>query len=291
MDKITQAVQRAQNAGGATAPPPSANSAKPQAFPSLKSAVLQDSSAELRNSIPLANGTSKHREIMLDKSRLEANRIISFDIEDPRSKAFDILRTQVLQTMDMKGWQLLGITSPKPGCGKTVTAINLALAIARQPHRSVVLIDMDMQKPQVARYLGLKDINDGVLNVLEGHCDLSSIVLETHIRNQKLWVLPCEASTLRSSALMASRAMTAFLQEVRRQFANSTIILDLPPLLTSDDVITVLPQIDSVLFVTGAGITTKPEIKECNKYLETTPVVRIVLTQATDSVTNYYGRY
>ena len=289
MDKITQAVQRAQNANGARTE--SANGAPTQAFPSLSSAVLQDSSAELRNSIQPANGSLNAQEVMLDKSRLEANRIISYDVEDPRSRAFDILRTQVLQTMDMKGWQLLGITSPKAGCGKTVTAINLALSIARQPHRSVVLVDMDMQKPQVARYLGLQGVKNGVLNALEGHCDLSSIIIEAHIRNQKLWVLPCEAQTLRSSALMASRAMTAFLRELKKRFASSTIILDLPPILTSDDVITVLPQIDCVLFVTGAGISTRSEIKECNKYLETTPVVRIVLTQATDAIENYYARY
>ena len=54
----------------------------------------------------------------------------------PRSKAFDMLRTQVLQAMDQHQWQLLAITSPTPGCGKTLTAINLALSIARQADRS-----------------------------------------------------------------------------------------------------------------------------------------------------------
>ena len=67
-----------------------------------------------------------------------------------------MLRTQILQSMDMKAWQFLGITSATEGCGKSVVAVNLALSIARQPERSVLLVDLDLQKPQVANYLGLK---------------------------------------------------------------------------------------------------------------------------------------
>ena len=192
--------------------------------------------------------------------------------------------------MDMKGWHLLGITSPKAGCGKTVTAINLAMAVARQPDRSVVIVDMDLQKPQVATYLGLPATDKGILSLLEGRCRLSDAIIEAEIRNQKVFVIPCEASTLRSSEWMASRVMKTLLQEIRREFANSTVILDMPPILTSDDVITVLPQVDCVLFVTGAGVSTKPEIRECNKFLETTPVVRIVLTQSAESTPTYYSR-
>src|SRR5215510_11748796 len=73
----------------------------------------------------------------------------------PRTKSFDMLRTQVLQSMNPKNWQFLAITSPTAGCGKTVTAINLALSIARQPELSALLIDMDLPKPAVAKYLGL----------------------------------------------------------------------------------------------------------------------------------------
>ena len=52
-----------------------------------------------------------------------------------------MLRTQVLQAMDHNGWQILAITSPTAGCGKSVTACNLAMSIARLPERSVLLVD------------------------------------------------------------------------------------------------------------------------------------------------------
>src|SRR5689334_19810343 len=81
-------------------------------------------------------------EVALDWSHLEQHRIIGHNVADPRSKVFDVLRTQVLQAMDQKNWQFLAVTSPTEGCGKTLTAINLALSIARQPERSALLIDM-----------------------------------------------------------------------------------------------------------------------------------------------------
>src|SRR6185437_16710906 len=88
---------------------------------------------------------SADNAILLNAAHLESTRIIAHDIADPRSKSFDMLRTQVLQSMDMKSWQVLGVTSPTAGCGKSVISVNLALSIARQQERAVLLVDMDLQ--------------------------------------------------------------------------------------------------------------------------------------------------
>jgi len=85
--------------------------------------------------------------------------------------------------------------------------------------------------------------------------------------------------------------MSIFLRQLNQDFKAWTIILDLPPILLSDDVISILPQIDCALFVIAAGLSTAPEIKECHKHLEATPIVRVVLNKATDasSVKHYYS--
>ena len=152
-------------------------------------------------------------EIALNVDYLESKRIIAHDDKDPRSKPFDMLRTQVLQPMDQKGWKILGITSPTPGCGKTVTAINLAFSIARQPDRSVLLVDLDLQKPQVANSIGVKR-ESGVVSVLEGRTSLSNAIIQARVGNHRVMVLPVENSTSGSSALVTSRAMSALLQEI-----------------------------------------------------------------------------
>jgi protein-tyrosine kinase len=271
MEHIRQAVERAKNSR--------ASDGQPQA-------QLQQ---------PYATGapdpgSAARNETVLNATRLEAKRIIAHDIADPRSKSFDMLRTQVLQSMDANSWQFLGVVSPTAGCGKSVVSTNLALSIARQPERSVLLVDMDLQKPQIANQLGLR-CNQGLISLLEGKTALSRAIIPSRVRNSRLFLLPCETSVLNSSEWMASRAMSALLNEIRRDFKNYVVIFDLPPILLSDDVISILPQIDCALFVAAAGYTSAPEIRECNKHLESTPVVRVVLNKATDATPTYYYSY
>lgn len=87
---------------------------------------------------PRADAAAYDDEIALSGTHLHDNRIVSHVITDPRSRSFDMLRTQILQSMDLKDWRILAITSPTAGCGKTVTALNLAISIARQPQRSIL---------------------------------------------------------------------------------------------------------------------------------------------------------
>src|SRR6185437_16118184 len=99
---------------------------------------------------------SSFREVALDPAYLEKKRIVAHDMLDPRSRSFEMLRTQILQTMDLKSWQFVGVTSATEGCGKSVVSANLALSIARHTERSPLLIDMDLQKAQVASLFGIK---------------------------------------------------------------------------------------------------------------------------------------
>jgi len=229
---------------------------------------------------------AQNQEIELNSVHLQSKRIISYDITDPRSRAFDMLRTQVLQSMDLKGWKTLAVTSPTPACGKTLTAVNLAVSIARQPDRSVLLVDLDFRKPQVAACLGLK-CDEGVLSVLEGRTTLSDAIIPARVGNLRFMVLPT-ASTIKSSELISSRAMTAMLEDIKREYHSKTIILDLPPILSGDDVIAILPQMDCVLLVAAVGTTTVSQIKECNKHLQSAEVVRIALNKVLETSTDHY---
>jgi protein-tyrosine kinase len=236
---------------------------------------------------PVEHGT----EVVLNAAHLEANRIIAHDENDPRTRSFDMLRTQVLQSMDQKNWKILGVTSPSPGCGKTVTAINLALSIARQPDRSVLLVDLDLQKPQhIATAMGL-NCKTGVLGVLEGHTNLSNAIIPTRAGTCQVMVLPTEKSTSDSSAWMVSREMTAMLQEIKRDYRSHIVIVDMPPMLSGDDVIALMPQLDCILLVTAVGKTTISEIEECNTHLHSAEVVRLVLNKVPELKNQYYPYY
>src|ERR1017187_9936718 len=243
--------------------------------------------ARQRSPIRGSLSDGKIKETTLNLAHLEANRIIAHDRSDLRSRSFDMLRTQILQSMDLKSWQLLAVTSPTSACGKTLTAINLALSIARQPERSVLLVDMDIEKPQVANCLGLR-CEAGLLSVLNGQVALHNALVQASVGGYQLTVLPCEASAAHSSEYMTSRAMSTLLQEIKNEDRSQIIIFDMPPILSGDNVISILPQIDCVLFVAAVGTTTASEIKECNKHLQTSAVIRVVLNKASELGPMYY---
>ena len=230
---------------------------------------------------------SQMRAVTLDAARLELRRIISFDVADQRSKSFDVLRTQILQEMDRKHWQILAVTSPTAGCGKTLTAINLALSIARQPERKALLVDMDLRKPQVARRLGV-GCETGVVGVLEGQSGLPAAMVRAQVGRHEVLVLPAETTPTDSSEWMASRAMREVLEAIKRDFRPWTVILDLPPMLLGDDVLAILPLVDCALLVTAVGTTTVAEVEECNRYLQSTNVVRVVVNKVPDWNNRYY---
>jgi protein-tyrosine kinase len=288
MEQIKQAVERAK-AGAA------GERLRPIAAPQMASPQSQISPALTPSQEPLAGQTAagqssmppQFREVSLDRRQLEQNRIIAHNAADPRSKSFDMLRTQVLQAMDQKNWQFLAITSPTAGCGKTVTSINLALSIARQPERSALLVDLDLQRPAVANYLGIKS-QHGLQGVLEGRSKLADAVVRTHIDTCELMVLPTEAPTVHSSELISSRTFGTTLQDIRRAFKSRTVIFDMPPILQGDEVLATLPRIDCVLLVTAAGVSTQHQILECNKHLRSAEVIRLVLNRASEPAGGYY---
>jgi protein-tyrosine kinase len=275
MESIRQAVERARAGKNKPRAQISENLSQPRA--------RMDSGPVVRP----ATGGPETQVIELSGDHLQSKRIVAHNGADQRSRPYDMLRTQVLQSMSVGGWKVLGVTSPTPGCGKTVTATNLALSIARLPDHLVVLVDFDLQKPQIANSLGLVSAGGGVLDLLEGRSALARVAMPVRAGRQQLVVLPT-AATRESSELMGSRAMRDLIQDLKRTYQNHIIIVDLPPILSSDDVIAVLPQIESVLLVAAVGQTKASEVEECNRHLQSSHLVRVVVNKATDGVHNYY---
>ena len=259
-----------------------------QAIERAKGQPKQQSGASLeRSQRParvLGNGPESieaSQEVALDFAHLQSRRIVAYDGKDIRSRPFDILRTEVLRSIDLKGWKTLAVTSPTPGCGKTVTAVNLALSLARQPEREVLLADLDLRKPHVAACLGLQ-CQDGLLGVVEERLEVGSAIVRARAGGSRLEILPT-AATSNSSDLVASTAMRMLLQNLTGHGQSRIAILDLPPLLMGHDAISILPHVDCVLLVAAVGTSTVGEIEECNKYLQATEVVRFVLNKVPSS--------
>ncbi|MCW7537526.1 XrtA-associated tyrosine autokinase [Aquabacterium sp. A7-Y] len=172
---------------------------------------------------------------------------------------------------------LILVTSAMPGEGKSFCAINLALSIAMEVDKTVLLVDADVVRPSVMSRLGL-GVGRGLLDVLKHpEMDLSEVLLRTNV--PKLSVLPTGAPGLNSNELLASTAMERLLDELATRYADRIVIFDAPPLLPTTESRVLASRVGQVVMVVEAGRTTRAAATEAFAALESCPVVMSVLNK------------
>ena len=225
------------------------------------------------------------RVVKLDPGALEKNRIIAHSKLDQRSMHYDMLRTQVIQEMHRNKWRTLAVTSPSPSCGKTVTAVNLAFSIAHKMSETVLLVDFDLRKPSVARYLQLPD-GPSLVDYLEGGKDLSEVLVNPGV--PRITILPNMKPIANASETLASSKVSNLIKEMRNRYDERIVIIDLPPILTIDDALAILPNIDCSLLVVAAGESKASEIRESKRLLESNNLLGTVLNKSDAKPMDYY---
>lgn len=225
------------------------------------------------------------RVVSLDPYHLEANRIIAVNKTDPRAMSFDILRTKILKEMTANGWRTLGITSPKPDCGKSVVAINLAISLSRQTDYSVMLADFDLRRPRLGSYLGLPK-EDALIDCIEGRREVKDALINPGF--PRLVILSNSTGVTNASEILTSQKVRDLVTEFRERYENRILIFDLPPVLTADDALAFFPQLDCALLVAASGISTKSDVEESQRLLGSNNLLGVALNKADDHQESYY---
>jgi exopolysaccharide/PEP-CTERM locus tyrosine autokinase len=173
-------------------------------------------------------------------------------IKEPDSLAaeqYKILRARAIRSMGKDKMNSLLVTSAHAGEGKTTTAINLAVTMAKSIDHTFLLIDADLRKPSVHTYLGLKP-KYGLSDCLQSNVQLSKALIKTGIG--KLVILPAGAPVKNSAELLASGKMKDLIKEMKYRYNDRYIIFDSSPLLTTSDVINFGTEVDGIIFVAQA---------------------------------------
>src|SRR5581483_4370796 len=129
----------------------------------------------------------QYRTATVDPEAMERNRVLLRVQDVAVSRAYKILRTRVLHRMAANNWCTLGVTGTVAGEGKTLTAVNLALALAQDPNAWVFLVDLDLQRPQLGAYLGMS-YEYGLTDYLTGHAELEQVIYDIGVK--RLAVIP-----------------------------------------------------------------------------------------------------
>lgn len=212
---------------------------------------------------------SQSAKVQLDPAHLQANRCVCLDSESPILEAYKVLRERLLQQGKGKEGRAIMVTSPRQGEGKTITAINLAITYAKQFNQTALLVDCDLKKQDIHRYLGYSG-HHSLVDYVNGRVEMKELITWPEI--EKLTVISGDSTVFDSVELLGSPKMESLVEEMKNRYADRSVILDVPAVLDSADALTFAPLVDSIVLVVEKGSTTQNDI---NSALERLPKEKI----------------
>jgi protein-tyrosine kinase len=216
------------------------------------------------------------RTVTVDMDRLRRNRLIVAGSGEILGEAYRLLRTHILHGTKGESRNTLMVTGPRPNEGKTLTTINLAIAMAHEVSQTVLVVDGDLRNPSVHRYLDLP-AGPGLVDYLTaGYPIADSLVHPEGLAN--LVVLPAGRSTTHSVELLSSPLMVDLVRELKHFYPDRYVLFDLPPLLYADS-LAFAPLVDGIILVVEAGSTPREEITHAQDMLKGFPVLGCVLNK------------
>lgn len=177
--------------------------------------------------------------------------------------SIDILRTRLLQQMRKAGWTKLMVTSPRGGCGKSMTCVNLAISIARQKEMKVLLLDFDLRKPSLANIFGYRGAS-GMASVLEGRKNFHDTAVRIDT-NLAVCMGP-EISANPAESLLSPHTHDLIAQ-LEADYSPDLMIFDVPPIYANDDTAALATSVDCALAIIAAEETKLAEIDSCERDL------------------------
>lgn len=183
--------------------------------------------------------------------------------------------------------QVVVVTSAVPEEGKTTTSVNLALAFAENRDRRTLLIDADLRRPSVTRYV-VPPPTLGLSEILSGEATLDHVLIE--MKSSHLTLLPAGAPSVNPLDLLRSDYLRSIVGELRRRFDR--IVIDTPPTVPFTDAAVLNEVSDGALLVVRAGKTTGTLIDRACESLSHGTLLGVVLNDVVfTAVDRYYHHY
>ena len=184
---------------------------------------------------------------------------------------------------------LIMVSSAKPNEGKTFVAINLALSIALEQDKTVLLIDADVLRPSVVRELGVEE-HEGIIDFLRGEeKQVSDIIYNTDI--DKLKLIPAGKPHHLSNELLASEKMATLANELANRYPDRIVIFDCPPLIGVTETLVLANLMGQAIIVVEESKTSIADIKAATEHLNEDLALGLVLNKAIRSHKDLYGYY
>lgn len=214
----------------------------------------------------------------LNHEELIQRRIIAQQKYSPEASVFKMLRTKVLKLLRENNWNSLAVTGATQGAGKSMVAVNLAIAMAMEVNQTILLVDLDLKYPKVHWYFDFQ-VKAGLKDYILSDIPLSDILINP-AGIDRLVILPGRGEAAGSSEMVSGLKMQELVSEIKNRYKSRIIIFDMPPVLAADDVLASMDYYDSALLVVEDGGNSEMEIKKSLQMLSGTNVLGTVLNKS-----------
>ncbi len=276
-----------------------ASDVRPPTDPTMADVAVVEATPESKAATKISDAEEdSSSRIQLDLERLAKSGIVTPDAERSQTaEEFRHIKRPLLMNAFGQGAlsspnpNLIMVTSASPGEGKTFTAVNLALSIALERDRTVLLVDADVARPSVARVLDFPG-SAGLVDYLADHDrPLAKYILQTSIA--KLRLLPAGRRHAHSTELLASQSMLELAQELAMRYSDRVVIFDSPPLLATSEAAVLASLMGQIVMVVEAEKTNQERLKEALAVLDPEQFVGLVLNKSNRpfGAEYYYGSY
>lgn len=299
MSLIEKAVNKQ---GGEKESPAERVSQEQSGQPNLASSAIEQAVARQSQPAPASETRQEQpavmatvNEININLGRLKAGGFVTPDAERTEiAEEFRLIKRPLLTNAFGQGNEaiergnMIMVTSSTPGEGKTFCTINLALSIAMEMDRTVLLVDADVAKPKLLQYLGVR-AEKGLLDVLRGNVSLPDSLLRTNI--EKLTILPAGKAFKHATELLASDAMNNLIVDLANRYSDRIVIFDSPPLLATSEASVLASHMGQIVMVVEADRTPQAAVREALGQIEDSgAVISMLLNKTTPMrVSGYYG--
>jgi protein-tyrosine kinase len=220
---------------------------------------------------------TRTRPVQVPVDTLRAGRITGGHERSPLADACKQLRTQILRRLQSEGWNSLGVGSARRGEGKTMVALNLAVHVAQEVDRTVLLVDADLRRPGLCEALGIAP-GPGLSDYLTANAPIEGLLLNPGFGRCVL--LPAGAPLENSSELLGSGRMRELAEELKSRYPDRLVIFDVLPLLESADGLAVLPLVEALLLVVEEGRTPADDVLRAAQLAGSTRLIGTVLNKS-----------
>ena len=223
-------------------------------------------------------------------ANVNPNNLFLTTLNDPDSVASEEYRKLksilVKMTKGEKFNNVLMVTSAIAAEGKSITSLNLAISLAREFDHTVLLIDADLRRPSIHKYLGIEP-GYGLADCLADGVDLGKTIINTGIG--KLSVIPAGKVLQNPLEFFTSQKMQDLIAEIKHRYPDRYVIIDTPPYLPFAETRSLSHMVDGIIFVIKEGLASQESIKEALEALKGCNLLGVVFNDAT--ISSLDGRY